>query len=85
MRVAIVGATGQVGGVMRSILLEREFPVDPRYRLKRQPPSVRGNIKIVLPFLRHKNLHTLRYPFVLRLTISHLARTIFLNPHPCHD
>ncbi len=28
MRVAIVGATGQVGGVMRSILLEREFPVD---------------------------------------------------------
>ena len=28
MRLAIVGATGQVGGVMRSILLEREFPVD---------------------------------------------------------
>jgi aspartate-semialdehyde dehydrogenase len=28
MRVAIVGATGQVGGVMRSILIERDFPVD---------------------------------------------------------
>src|SRR5277367_3778221 len=28
MRVAIVGATGQVGTVMRSILLERDFPVD---------------------------------------------------------
>lgn len=28
MRVAILGATGQVGGVMRSILAEREFPVD---------------------------------------------------------
>jgi aspartate-semialdehyde dehydrogenase len=28
MRVAIVGATGQVGIVLRSILVEREFPVD---------------------------------------------------------
>jgi aspartate-semialdehyde dehydrogenase len=28
MRIAIVGATGQVGTVMRSILLERDFPVD---------------------------------------------------------
>jgi aspartate-semialdehyde dehydrogenase len=28
MRVAIVGATGQVGTVMRGILLEREFPVE---------------------------------------------------------
>jgi aspartate-semialdehyde dehydrogenase len=28
MRVAVVGATGQVGGVMRRILLERSFPID---------------------------------------------------------
>ncbi|NBM16341.1 aspartate-semialdehyde dehydrogenase [Streptomyces sp. GC420] len=28
MRVGIVGATGQVGGVMRKILAERNFPVD---------------------------------------------------------
>jgi aspartate-semialdehyde dehydrogenase len=28
MRVAIVGATGQVGMVLRAILIEREFPVD---------------------------------------------------------
>jgi aspartate-semialdehyde dehydrogenase len=28
MRIGIVGATGQVGGVMRQILAEREFPVD---------------------------------------------------------
>jgi aspartate-semialdehyde dehydrogenase len=28
MRVAVVGATGQVGSVMRSILVERAFPVD---------------------------------------------------------
>ena len=28
MRVGIVGATGQVGGVMRRILAERKFPVD---------------------------------------------------------
>jgi aspartate-semialdehyde dehydrogenase len=28
MRVGIVGATGQVGGVMRSVLAERGFPVD---------------------------------------------------------
>ena len=27
VRVAIVGATGQVGGVMRSVLAERRFPV----------------------------------------------------------
>ena len=27
MRVGIVGATGQVGGVVRSILAERQFPV----------------------------------------------------------
>jgi aspartate-semialdehyde dehydrogenase len=27
-RIAVVGATGQVGGVMRSLLLERGFPVD---------------------------------------------------------
>jgi aspartate-semialdehyde dehydrogenase len=32
MQVGIVGATGQVGGVMRSLLAEREFPVD-RLRL----------------------------------------------------
>jgi aspartate-semialdehyde dehydrogenase len=28
MKIGIVGATGQVGGVMRQILAEREFPVD---------------------------------------------------------
>src|SRR3712207_8734363 len=28
MRIGIVGATGQVGGVMRRILAERKFPVD---------------------------------------------------------
>jgi aspartate-semialdehyde dehydrogenase len=28
MRIGIVGATGQVGGVMRSVLAERGFPVD---------------------------------------------------------
>ncbi len=28
MRIAIIGATGQVGTVMRAILLERDFPVD---------------------------------------------------------
>ncbi|HEY1445499.1 MAG TPA: aspartate-semialdehyde dehydrogenase, partial [Acidimicrobiales bacterium] len=28
MRIAIVGATGQVGVVLRSILAERNFPVD---------------------------------------------------------
>jgi aspartate-semialdehyde dehydrogenase len=28
MRLAVVGATGQVGGVMRSLLWERSFPVD---------------------------------------------------------
>ena len=28
MRIGIVGATGQVGGVVRSVLAEREFPVD---------------------------------------------------------
>ncbi|OEV03137.1 aspartate-semialdehyde dehydrogenase [Streptomyces oceani] len=28
MRIGIVGATGQVGGVMREILAERKFPVD---------------------------------------------------------
>ncbi|MGH9205359.1 MAG: aspartate-semialdehyde dehydrogenase, partial [Acidimicrobiales bacterium] len=28
MRVAVVGATGQVGAVMRSVLDERGFPVD---------------------------------------------------------
>ena len=28
MKIAIVGATGQVGGVMRSVLAERQFPVD---------------------------------------------------------
>ncbi len=28
MRIAIVGATGQVGGVMRAVLAERQFPVD---------------------------------------------------------
>jgi aspartate-semialdehyde dehydrogenase len=28
MRVGIVGATGQVGGVMRSILAQRRFPID---------------------------------------------------------
>src|SRR5690606_40908045 len=27
MKVGIVGATGQVGGVMRSVLAERKFPV----------------------------------------------------------
>ena len=28
MRIGIVGATGQVGGVMRQLLVERAFPVD---------------------------------------------------------
>src|SRR4051812_37737369 len=28
MKIGIVGATGQVGGVMRRILAERKFPVD---------------------------------------------------------
>jgi len=28
MRIAVVGATGQVGGVMRRLLAEREFPVE---------------------------------------------------------
>jgi aspartate-semialdehyde dehydrogenase len=28
MRVGIVGATGQVGGVMRAVLAERQFPID---------------------------------------------------------
>ena len=28
MRIGIVGATGQVGSVMRRILAERQFPVD---------------------------------------------------------
>jgi aspartate-semialdehyde dehydrogenase len=28
MRVGVVGATGQVGGVMRRLLVERDFPVD---------------------------------------------------------
>jgi aspartate-semialdehyde dehydrogenase len=28
MRVGIIGATGQVGGVMRSVLAQRDFPVD---------------------------------------------------------
>ena len=32
MRIGIVGATGQVGGVMRRILAERQFPVD-QFRL----------------------------------------------------
>jgi aspartate-semialdehyde dehydrogenase len=32
MRIGIVGATGQVGGVMRKVLAEREFPVE-RLRL----------------------------------------------------
>ena len=27
MRIGIVGATGQVGGVVRKVLAEREFPV----------------------------------------------------------
>ena len=28
MRIAVVGATGQVGTVMRSVLAERAFPLD---------------------------------------------------------
>jgi aspartate-semialdehyde dehydrogenase len=28
MRVGVVGATGQVGSVMRGVLIERDFPVD---------------------------------------------------------
>ena len=28
MKIAVVGATGQVGGVMRALLAERRFPVD---------------------------------------------------------
>ena len=28
MKIGIVGATGQVGGVMRQVLAERKFPVD---------------------------------------------------------
>src|SRR5687768_10304622 len=29
LRVGLVGATGQVGAVMKSILVERDFPLDP--------------------------------------------------------
>ena len=39
MRVAIFGATGQVGGVMRAVLAERGFPVDD-LRLFASPRSV---------------------------------------------
>ena len=28
MRIGVVGATGQVGSVMRAVLVERGFPVD---------------------------------------------------------
>ena len=28
MRIGIVGATGQVGGVMRQVLAERKFPAE---------------------------------------------------------
>ncbi|MEY2610439.1 MAG: hypothetical protein RLZZ128_1088, partial [Actinomycetota bacterium] len=28
MRIGVVGATGQVGGVMRTLLAERNFPID---------------------------------------------------------
>ena len=28
MKIGIVGATGQVGSVMRAVLAERQFPVD---------------------------------------------------------
>ncbi|MYJ13188.1 MAG: aspartate-semialdehyde dehydrogenase, partial [Acidimicrobiia bacterium] len=28
MEIAVVGATGQVGGVMRALLVERGFPAD---------------------------------------------------------
>ncbi|MEZ5145495.1 MAG: aspartate-semialdehyde dehydrogenase, partial [Acidimicrobiales bacterium] len=28
MRIGVLGATGQVGGVMRAVLAERQFPVD---------------------------------------------------------
>ncbi|MFC7220237.1 aspartate-semialdehyde dehydrogenase [Streptomyces polyrhachis] len=38
MRIGIVGATGQVGGVMRDILAERKFPVD-ELRLFASPRS----------------------------------------------
>jgi aspartate-semialdehyde dehydrogenase len=38
MRIGIVGATGQVGGVMRRILAERSFPVD-QLRLFASPRS----------------------------------------------
>lgn len=38
MKIGIVGATGQVGGVMRDILAERDFPVD-QLRLFASPRS----------------------------------------------
>ena len=28
MRIAVIGATGQVGTIIRSVLAERDFPVD---------------------------------------------------------
>jgi aspartate-semialdehyde dehydrogenase len=28
MRIGVVGATGQVGAVMRDLLVERHFPID---------------------------------------------------------
>jgi aspartate-semialdehyde dehydrogenase len=39
MRVAVVGATGQVGSVMQSVLVERDFPLD-EVRLLASPRSV---------------------------------------------
>ena len=52
MRVGIVGATGQVGGVMQRILLERSFPIE-ELRLFASPRSAGkrlewGNTKIVV-------------------------------------
>ncbi len=43
MRLAIVGATGQVGAVMRQILLERDFPVaDIRFLASARSPTPRS-------------------------------------------
>ena len=43
MSIGIVGATGQVGGVMRAVLAERDFPVD-ELRLLRLGPVGRSHL-----------------------------------------
>lgn len=53
MRVGIVGATGQVGGVMRSILAERKFPVD-ELRLFASARSMRLDDRVGGPGDHHR-------------------------------